>query len=33
MSLPNKHSWPLSNESDKTIAVVPQLTLGFPRAL
>lgn len=31
MSLPNKHTWPLSNHSDKTIVVVPQLTLGFPR--
>jgi hypothetical protein len=31
LSLPNKHTWPLSNTSDKTIVVVPQLTLGFPR--
>lgn len=32
MSLPNKHSWALSNQNDPTIVVVPQLTLGFPRA-
>jgi hypothetical protein len=31
LSLPNKHTWPLSNTSDKTIVVVPRLTLGFPR--
>jgi hypothetical protein len=31
LSLPNKHTWPLSNTSDKTIVVAPQLTLGFPR--
>jgi hypothetical protein len=31
MSLPTKHTWALSNQSDKTIVVVPQLTLGFPR--
>lgn len=31
MSLPNSHTWPLSNTTDKTIVVVPQLTLGFPR--
>jgi hypothetical protein len=31
LSLPNKHTWPLSNTSDKTIVVVPQPTLGFPR--
>lgn len=32
MSLPNKHTWALSNQSDGTIVVVPQLTIGFPRA-
>ena len=31
LSLPNKHTWALSNHTDKTIVVVPQLTLGFPR--
>jgi hypothetical protein len=31
MSLPNKHTWALSDQSDRTIVVVPQLTLGFPR--
>jgi len=31
LTLPNKHTWPLSNTTDKTIVVVPQLTLGFPR--
>ncbi len=31
MSLPNKHTWALSDETDKTIVVVPQLTLGYPR--
>jgi hypothetical protein len=32
MSLPTKHTWALSNQGDKTIVVVPQLTLGYPRA-
>jgi hypothetical protein len=31
LSLPNSHVWPLSDTSDRTIVVVPQLTLGFPR--
>jgi hypothetical protein len=31
LSLPNKHTWPLSNTTDKTIVVVPNLNLGFPR--
>ena len=31
LSLPKAHTWPLSNTTDKTIVVVPQLNLGFPR--
>jgi hypothetical protein len=31
MSLPNQHTWALTNETDKTIVVVPQLTVGWPR--
>jgi hypothetical protein len=31
ITLPNRHTWPLSDTSDKTIVVVPQLTIGFPR--
>jgi hypothetical protein len=31
LTLPNKHTWPLSKTNDGTIVVVPQLTLGFPR--
>ncbi len=32
MSLPNHHTWTLTDHTDKTIVIVPQLTLGFPRA-
>jgi hypothetical protein len=31
VSLPNKHTWALSDETDETVVIVPQLTLGFPR--
>jgi hypothetical protein len=31
LSLPNPHTWALSNTSDKKIVIVPQLNLGFPR--
>jgi hypothetical protein len=33
MSLPKKYTWPLSNQSDKTVVVVPTLALGYPRGL
>jgi hypothetical protein len=31
MSLPNSHTWALSDTTDKTIVIVPQLALGYPR--
>jgi hypothetical protein len=31
LTLSTKHAWPLSDTSDKTVVIVPQLTLGFPR--
>jgi hypothetical protein len=31
MTMPNTHSWALSNKTDKKIVVVPSLTLGYPR--
>jgi len=31
MSLSDKHTWTLSDETDKTNMIVPQLTLGFRR--
>jgi hypothetical protein len=31
LTLPTSHTWALTNTTDKTIVVVPTLTLGFPR--
>jgi hypothetical protein len=33
MTLPKKYTWPLSNQPDGTVVVVPQLALGYPRGL
>jgi hypothetical protein len=28
---PTPHTWALSNHSDPTVVLVPQLTIGYPR--
>ncbi len=31
-SYPNTHSWSLSNKTDKTVVILPQPCIGYPRA-